>query len=181
VAWAEERSRELLGGLGDRWFHVQGVVRKAREVSRTFGHTDGDHLVAAAHLHDIGYAPELRGTGAHQIDGALYVRSFGHERLAGLVAHHSASRFELNLRGLADRLAAFPNEASDVTAALIYCDLTTGPSGSPVSLEERIAEVVQRYGTSHLVSQALIEATPVLAEAVAKTEDRRRAGETRRV
>jgi HD superfamily phosphodiesterase len=95
------------------------VVAKAKGVSRTFEQDDADHLVAAAHLHDIGYAPELRVTGAHQIDCAMYVRSFGHERLAGLVAHHSAAAFELELRALSEQLSGFPSEASDVTAALI--------------------------------------------------------------
>jgi hypothetical protein len=143
-------------------------------VSKTFGQADADHLVAAAHLHDIGYAPELRRTGAHQIDGALFVRSFGHERLAGLVAHHSAATFELKLRGLDEQLADFPSERSDVSAALIYCDLTTGPTGSPMTLPDRIAEVVGRYGPDSLVALALRLATPDLVEAVDRTELRLR-------
>jgi hypothetical protein len=174
VAWAEARSRELLGGLGNRWLHVQGVVRKARDVSPVFSETDGDHLVAAACLHDIGYAPELQATGAHQIDGAVYVRSFGHERLAGLVAHHSAARYELEMRGLGPELLTFPSEQSDVTAALTYCDLTTGPTGVPMALEDRLFEVVRRYGLGSLVAQALLKARPELMEAVQRTSQRLR-------
>lgn len=166
VEWAAEESARLLSDLGDRWLHVQGVVAKAVDVGGVFTGSDRDHLVAAAHLHDVGYAPELRRTGAHQLDGATYVRSFGHERLAGLVAHHSAARFELELRCLSDRLADFPSERSDVTRALIYCDLTTGPTGSPMTLDERLAEVVDRYGPGSLVAEALSRARPELAEAV---------------
>ncbi|MGH7750172.1 MAG: HD domain-containing protein, partial [Candidatus Dormibacteria bacterium] len=139
---------------------------KARRVVQAFDRADRDHLLAAAHLHDVGYAPSLRRTGAHQLDGAEYVRSFGHERLAGLVAHHSAARFELELRGLGDQLAGVPTERSDVTAALIYCDLTTGPTGTSMSLDERIDEVVGRYGSESVVAQALRRARPELAEAV---------------
>lgn len=166
VGWAEARSEELLSKLGNRWLHVQGVVAKARLVGQLFAEEDRDHLLAAAHLHDVGYAPGLRRTGAHQLDGADYVRSFGHERLACLVAHHSAARYELELRSLGDHLADYPPERSDVTAALIYCDLTTGPTGSPMSLDERIGEVVQRYGDSSLVARALREAHPELEQAV---------------
>ncbi|MDB5065507.1 MAG: metal dependent phosphohydrolase [Chloroflexi bacterium] len=93
----------MLNGMGNRWRHVQGVAAKAQIVSEAFEGDDREHLVAAAHLHDIGYAPALRVTGLHQLDGDLYLRSLGHERLAGLVAHHSEARFELKLRGYADR------------------------------------------------------------------------------
>jgi hypothetical protein len=169
VGWAETQSRTLLSRLGDRWLHVQGVTAKAEAIAGHFDGDDREHLVAAAHLHDVGYAPSLRRSGAHQLDGAEYVRAFGHERLAGLIAHHSAARFELELRGLGDRLDQFPSEASDVTAALIYCDLTTGPTGQTVSLEERIADVAGRYGTGSLVVTALRQAHTVLAEAVCRT------------
>jgi hypothetical protein len=74
------------------------------------------------------------------------------------------------LRGLSDELAAFPNERSDVTAALIYCDLTTGPTGLPMSLNERLAEVVGRYGPESLVARALRQARSELAEAVTRVE-----------
>ena len=36
-----------------------------------------DDLVAAAWLHDIGYAPELVETGFHPLDGARYLRREG--------------------------------------------------------------------------------------------------------
>jgi hypothetical protein len=127
------------------------------------------HLVAAAHLHDIGYAPALHVTGLHQLDGALYVRSLGHERLAGPVAHHSEARFELELRGYASALDDYPCEDSSVSAALVYCDLKTGPMGSPMTLDERLSDVYERYGPESLVSEALRRATPHLRAAVDAT------------
>lgn len=83
-------------------------------------------LLAAAYLHDVGYAPELMRAGFHPLDGARFVREAGHERLAGLVAHHSASDAQAEERGLAEQLAQFPAEHSLVARALTYCDLTTG-------------------------------------------------------
>jgi hypothetical protein len=124
VTWAAAESEARLSDLGDRWLHVQGVAAKAAWVSQAFDGEDRAHLLAAAHLHDVGYAPSLRVTGLHQLDGAAHLRALGQERLARLVAHHSEARFELELRGWEAELAKFPRETSPVAEALIYCDLT---------------------------------------------------------
>ncbi|MBV9706717.1 MAG: HD domain-containing protein, partial [Chloroflexi bacterium] len=129
-----ESSEYFLASLGNRWLHVQGVAERARQISKAFNTDDAIHLLAAAYLHDIGYAPTLKDTGFHPIDGAYYVRSLGYHRLASLVAHHSESRFEARLRGLEHLLDEFPRERSAVADALTYCDQTTGPTGLHVSL-----------------------------------------------
>ena len=170
IEWAARQADLMLNGMGNRWRHVQGVAAKAQVVGQAFEGDDREHLVAAAHLHDIGYTPALHVTGLHQLDGALYIRSLGHERLAGLVAHHSEARFELGLRGYAGALDDYPREASSVSAALVYCDLTTGPTGVVMTLEERLADVYERYGPDSLVSEALRQATPHLRAAVDATE-----------
>jgi hypothetical protein len=170
IEWAARRAEVMLDRMGNRWRHVQGVAAKAQVVGEAFEGDDREYLVAAAHLHDIGYAPALHVTGLHQLDGALYIRSLGHERLAGLVAHHSEARFELGLRGCASSLDEYPREASSVSAALVYCDLTTGPTGLPMTLDERLADVYERYGPDSLVSEALRRATPHLRAAVDATE-----------
>ena len=79
--------------------------RAVGERAHSGGHPrpqDRAYFVAAAYLHDIGYAPELRRTGLHQLDGARYIRSHGAERVARLVAHHSEARFEIRLRGFSE-------------------------------------------------------------------------------
>ncbi len=139
MEWASERAASLLSPLGNRWLHVQGVVERAHWVSQTFDGDDRVYLLAAAYLHDIGYAPSLRMTGFHPLDGAIYVRSFGYERLASLIAHHFAARFEAHLRGCNRLLLEFPRERSPVADALTYCDCTTGPAGEHISLKERAA------------------------------------------
>jgi hypothetical protein len=73
VAWASERANVLPSPLGNRWLHVQGVVKRAYWVGQTFEEGDRIPLLASAYLHDIGYAPSLRVTGFHPLDGALYV------------------------------------------------------------------------------------------------------------
>ena len=92
--------------------------RRARpRVGAILDQEDRRYLVAAAYLHDIGYAPDLQRTGLHQLDGAHYLRSLGAERLARLVAHHSEARFEIRLRGFGEELAAYKREESWVSDA----------------------------------------------------------------
>jgi HD superfamily phosphodiesterase len=131
---------------------------------------DADVLVAAGYLHDIGYAPALVDIGFHPLDGARYLRSVGQDRLAGLVAHHSASRFEASARGLEGLLATYPPDNPELADALTYCDLTTGPDGADVSVEDRAADVIDRYGLDHDVSRSIRAAMPTLIAAVRRTE-----------
>jgi hypothetical protein len=170
-AWAEEQAEALLSDLGNRWKHVQGVGECARRVSLILEEEERPYLVAVAYLHDVGYAPVLQHAGLHQLDGARWLRSLGHERLARIVAHHSEARFELTLRGCGAELATYEREESPATDALTYCDLTTGPTGLAMAFEDRLAEVERRYGESDVVA-ALRQATPHLAAAIARTEQR---------
>jgi HD superfamily phosphodiesterase len=61
-AWAEEHAATLLANLGTRWQHVRGVARQAQRVSPALAPEDRPYPVAAAWLHDIGYAPDLAAT-----------------------------------------------------------------------------------------------------------------------
>ena len=106
-SWAEQQATGLLAGLGDRWTHVQAVAAQARQVSVVLAPEDRPYLIAAAWLHDVGYAPALNRLGFHPVDGARYVRQQGPKRLASLVAYHSGARFEAEERGLVDALAEF--------------------------------------------------------------------------
>ena len=94
VAWASERADVLLSPLGNRWLHVQGVVKCASWVGQTFDEGDRLLLLTAAYLHDIGYAPSWRVTGFHPLDGALYVRSFGYERASKRTCAAVISNYE---------------------------------------------------------------------------------------
>ncbi|GAA1028539.1 HDIG domain-containing protein [Virgisporangium ochraceum] len=158
-----------------RWGHVCAVGTKAEWLAHVLPDpADRRDLVAAAWLHDIGYAPDLVDTGLHALDGGRWLRDNGFsERIAGLVAHHSCAMFEAKERGLADVLAAeFPQEQSPTADALWYVDMTTGPDGQDLSVRARLAEVRARYGPNHLVTRFWAKAEPVLVDAVTRTEDR---------
>jgi hypothetical protein len=47
-------------------------------------------------------------------------------------------------RGLVEALAAFPVEDGPVMDALTFADMTTGPAGQPMTLNQRIEEVQRR-------------------------------------
>lgn len=127
-------------------------------------------LVAAAYLHDIGYAPDLAATGFHSLDGARHLQALGYERLAGLVAHHTRGIHEARLLGLDQALSEFDDEDSIVSAALAYCDLTTGPNGELMTPEQRRADVEARYGEDDPVTMGLRAAWPELMDRVDQVE-----------
>lgn len=164
--WAERVARRLLEPMGSRWRHTLGVVDRARVVGAALEGDEAEALLAAAYLHDIGYAPELAETGFHPLDGARFVRGCDHKRLAGLVAYHGGARAEAAERGLLSELLAFEDEHSVVSRALTYCDLTTGPEGQLVDAAARLAEIRQRYGPASPEARGLECAEAALLEDV---------------
>ncbi|MEO3820978.1 HD domain-containing protein [Plantactinospora sp. B24E8] len=164
----------LADALPRRWTHVQAVAAKAQQIAHTVRSDDTDTLVAAAWLHDVGYAPGLVETGFHSLDGARWLKREGwSDRVCNLVAYHSCAAFEAEERGLADQLRAeFSSEDSAVTDALWYADMTTGPDGQDFDVRDRLAEVRKRYGPDHLVTRFWARAEPTLLAAVHRTDGR---------
>ncbi len=173
-SWARDLAEQHLAGpLPRRWQHVQAVVEQASTVA-PISDGDGELLLCAAWLHDIGYAPAVAETGFHPLDGARLIRRLQcDDRLAGLVAHHSGAAVEAGLRGLSDELhAEFLRERSTVADALWYADLTTGPDGRRVRVDERLAEIEQRYGAGHVVAESVRLSRAELLAAVDRTLQR---------
>ena len=56
--------------------------------------------------------------------------------------------------------------------ALAYADMTTGPTGLGVSVEDRLAEILGRYGPDDPVHRAINRARVDLVTAVRRTEIR---------
>ena len=173
ATWAQDTARGLLAkALPRRWAHVQGVAGKAERVAASLA-VSGEVLVAAAWLHDVGYAPDVVDTGFHPVDGARYLAGLGApERVVNLVARHSLAILEAEFRGVGHWLAAFPDEGGAGRDALWYCDLTTSPDGEPVGVRERIAEIKGRYGPGDIVTRHITEGASELLAAVERTERR---------
>jgi hypothetical protein len=174
VAEARALARELLEPLGNRWAHVQSVAARAEELRPAVKDEADQHLlIVAAWWHDIGYAPGLRRTGCHQIDGARYLTAQNYSlRLCALVAHHSAAAFEARERGLGDQLNAWPREESPVADALWMADMTTGPSGQRLEYSDRLAEILERYQPDSVVYHAMRNAESEIRQAISRTQQR---------
>jgi len=145
AAEAQALARELLGDVGTRWSHVQTAGAMAARVSVLFDEVEAALLVAAATLHDVGYAPAIAHTGFHPLDGAVFLRTRGmSERLVSLVAHHSEADMLGPAHGVYDLAQRFPRESSLLADALVYADMHAAPDGQVIRAEERLADIARR-------------------------------------
>lgn len=171
---ARDLAQRLLVDLPERWRHTIGVARRAEGVIGTLGSRgEGDVLLSAAWLHDIGYAAALRDTSFHPLDAARHLEAAGWPaRVVGLVAHHSAAWCVAQVRGLAEEISIFPHEDSPVSDALIYADQTVGPDGRVMSVEQRLADMLRRHGPGSPKAAAYPQRAPLLRAAVHRVEQR---------
>jgi HD domain len=150
VDYAEAVAFDLLAdSLPRRWAHTVGVAAAADRFARTLAPHCAERVVAAAWLHDIGYAPDLVAAGFHPIDGAAYVarsRSSVLSDVVGLIAHHTGAAFEAAERGLENELARyrFPVDVEEL-ALLNAADLCTSPDGVFLDPQAMLTEVLDRY------------------------------------
>jgi putative nucleotidyltransferase with HDIG domain len=173
VKHAAQLAERFVAPLGRRWRPVQAVALRAAELAVAVAEPDRKTLVAAAWLHDIGYATAISRTQFHPLDGAQYLREEGWPAtIVNLVAHHSAARFEATERGLSEQLASFPFELSPLQDALDTADLTTGPDRQRLTYDERINEILHRYPPTDPVHRFWLVARPVESGAIERTEQR---------
>ena len=171
LSWARDLAEQLLAEpLPRRWAHSQGVGRRAESLADVLG-DDAELLAAAAWVHDVGYAPGLGKTGMHHLDGARYLRDVAgaDPRICSLVAHHTCACIEARNRGLQAELEAeFPPVGDLLDDALTYCDITTTPDGELTVAEDRLTEVLERYGEGTVVFDTVTESSPFILEAVGR-------------
>ncbi|HEY5846621.1 MAG TPA: HD domain-containing protein [Microlunatus sp.] len=167
----------LLVPLPERWRHPSGVARRAAELAATVSPADRGVLIAAAWLHDIGYAPATRHTGFYPVDGGRYLLEHGWDhRIAALVAHHSGARFVADRAGLGPLLRPFDREDCPVSDALSYADQTVGPWGRTMTIHDRIADAITRHGPDSPIGRTRIDRVPYLPSVADRVEHRRSAG-----
>lgn len=172
-AAAASLAERMIKPLGRRWRHVQAVAARAHELRHAVAPEDENTLVAAAWLHDIGYAPDIAHTKFHPLDGARFLRDRGWpEEIVNLVAHHSGARYEAAERGLTAELAEFPFADTPLLDALVAADLTTGPAGEKFTYDERMDEILSRYQPEDPVHRTWIKARAVIGQAIARVEYR---------
>lgn len=161
----------LLADNGDRWDHTVKVAARAESVSLAIPERHRQLLVDAAWLHDIGYNTRLARTGFHALDGAQYLMAVEAPLdLVGAVAHHSCALYEAEERRLTTELVTFRAPPQVVMDALTFADMTTGPTGRDVNVEDRLTEILNRYDSGNPVHRAITNARIDLVNAVRRTE-----------
>lgn len=148
---AEALSVRLLATEGTRLAHVRTAGKVAERLSGLFPPEEHQLLVVSAILHDIGYAPALRQTGFHALDGALYLRDEGFSpRLARLVANHSHAWLTALDKDLHGVQQAFLPEHSLLADALAFVDMHSGTSGEIVDTGDRMTDIGARHNNASL-------------------------------
>lgn len=144
--------------LPRRWAHSRGVYEQARVHAQRWVDDETLHavFVAAAVLHDIGYADQLADTGHHAADGARYLNGLGYDpTVVGLVAWHSTGQWELPLLGIDLHSVAPPPKNQMLRDLLWMADFTTSPDGEQVTPTERVADIRDRYAPDSTPVQAI--------------------------
>lgn len=159
VTAARSLAASLLRSQPQRFRHVEGAARAAAHVSARLPDVHRDAVIAAAWLHDIGYAPELQRTGFHPVDGAAYLREGGwDDSIVRLVAHHSHCQLIAPYYGADTHLTAYAPIPGITADVLTFADLVSGVDGSGVTVADRIAELRARPLTEPAVPAHVREA-----------------------
>lgn len=171
--------REAFADQPERLRHILTVAACVRqsvgEILERHPQSELDEATAvcAALVHDIGYLPLARGTGFHPLDGYRFLCAHGAEALARRIVGHSCSVEEGRLRGL-----SLPEGTEDLTAQLItYWDMRVKPGGEIVDYEERLRDILDRYGEEDIVGRANRLAQPRIQRIIAAIDSLRKSME----
>lgn len=135
-------------GLIDRYKHTIAVSLLMREKAQEIG-LCSDTAQCVGLLHDIGYSDDIKKTGFHALDGYNYLKNID-QCMAERIALHTSTPEEAELRGI-----NLPKVKQDKYARLLsYADSRVMGNGKVVSFEERLNDIINRYGETHLVSIA---------------------------
>ena len=173
VAAAADLTDHILASCPERLAHSRAVARRARFLALTVEPQCAPLLVAAAWVHDIGYAPCLRESGFHPLDGARYLRRISWPpEICNLVAHHSGARFVASVLELESQLGQYPFTQDAVSDALTVADQTTGPHGEAMNTEERMSDMLRRHGPDSANAVAHQLRQPYLRAAATRVHER---------
>lgn len=160
----EERLASYIAPQTARYAHILGVVNMMQELcqKRSIPKKQTEWLIQSAFLHDIGYSPTLANHQYHPVDGTIfaYEQGFPKPVLAAVLFHSEAMR----TRSLSSAIVTLYEKNYPLLDKkdqffidmITYCDLHCSPHGQRVTLDERVNEVVVRYGADHEVSQQML-------------------------
>lgn len=119
--------------------HSSRAARAAAAAAYRIPSSRAAEVVAAAWLHDLGYAPQLQRTGFHPLDGALFLMSHDWpERIVRLVAHHSLASLEAPFYGVGHHLGVIEEVTGVDADILISADLVSGEGDPAPTIDARL-------------------------------------------
>lgn len=161
----------MLRDMPDRFAHVAGVAKSANDAAARRNIKKRDELVAAAWLHDIGYAKSIAFTGFHPLDGARFLEADGFDPLiVSLVAYHSEAIVEAGERDVQSQLLKVAYPPKQLLDFLTFADMTTGPRGETVRFDDRIDEILTRYKPNDPVFRAVTRSKTELRAIVGRMQ-----------
>lgn len=153
---AEELLREAESCNPGPWGnHSRTAAHCAQKIADACGDMDGEKAYLLGLLHDIGRKFGVRHLG-HVSDGYTYMMSLGYEEAARICLTHSfhhastegyIGKFDTTKEELSlIRRALETVEMDDYDRLIQLCDTLAGSEGV-LDMEERMADVKQRYGS----------------------------------
>ena len=123
----------------DRLKHSLGVANKMRELAKDKAEVDSNDAFILGLLHDIGYQ-FTENTGEHAKVGGEVLRNQGYKYWKEVYYH------------------GIPQEdfESTMLQLLNYADMTIGPTGNELTIEERILDISNRYGKGSIQEETAI-------------------------
>ncbi|SHE60245.1 metal dependent phosphohydrolase [Seinonella peptonophila] len=147
-----------------RYQHILGVVEEMKDlcIKLSIPSVHMKQLIQTAYLHDIGYSESLKITSFHPTDGAIFAQkqAFAKPIIAGVLFHTEAQRtwkLSPDIVNLYKQNHSYLDPIDHLYIELItYCDLHRSANGEHVTLEQRITDIVSRYGSQHQISQQML-------------------------
>lgn len=161
ITAARSLAASFLRDQPGRYRHVEGAARAAAQVVTHLSNLEVSRgrLIAAAWLHDIGYASEVRASGFHPLDGAEFLREGGWDgEVTRLVAHHSHARLLAPYYGVEAHLSRFAPIHGLAADVVTFADVVSGVSGTGVTVADRIAELRARTSADASIPEEVREA-----------------------
>lgn len=123
----------------DRLKHSLSVANKMQELAKDKAEVDSNDAFILGLLHDIGYQ-FTENTGEHAKVGGEVLRNQGYKYWKEVYYH------------------GIPQEDFDssMLQLLNYADMTIGPTGNELTIEERILDISDRYGKGSIQEETAI-------------------------
>jgi hypothetical protein len=152
-------AHRLLTDDQKRLAHLRGAGLIAGMAAGALRVDQPETVVAAALLHDIGYAPAITRTGFHPLDGALFLVQEGWpDPVVFLVAHHSHAAVLAPYYGVHHHLSLLDHVHSQADDILTFSDLRAGVSGLGADPRQRIEDMRRRHADRTFVPDEIREA-----------------------